>query len=96
MALRAGYIGQIKGPFLANQNILANIDIPIGYQLKWGISITPKDLMPYPEWYFIVNDQYIKMGKTGMYEVDEPMIVSNISFPLGAPASTLIEFIVYE
>lgn len=96
MAIRAGYIGQIKGPFGTGADILAQAMIPPGYRMKFGISIDPYDLMPIPEWYFEVNGQHIKMGKTGMYETDSPMFVSSLNLPLGGPPSTIVDFVIYN
>lgn len=96
MAVRAGYIGQIKGAFGTSTDVLAQAAIPPGYKIKFGVSIDPYDLMPIPEWYFEVNNQHIKLGKTGMYEIDSPMFVSSFTLPLGGPPSTIIDFVIYD
>ena len=97
MAIGIGYLGQVKGPFNNGENIFSTrVLLPEGCKIKFGISIDPYDLLIRPEWGFRVNERYIKMGKTGMYEIDEPMIVSSLTFPEGAPASILVEFVIYE
>lgn len=94
--LTKGYLGQIKGPFNSSENVFSKINIPSGYKVKIGISINPYDLMPEPEWYFEINEKHIKMGKTGMYETDEPIAAASLYFPMGAPPSTIVDFVLYE
>lgn len=96
MAIRAGYIGQIKGPFGLGENILAKMLVPTGYQVRIGISMSPYDLMPIPEWYFELNGRHIKLGKTAIYESDSPFVIDSLFFPLGAPSSTIVEYVVYN
>ena len=87
MALVNGQIGQIKGPFSSEENVLS--DLLTG---KIGISIGEKDLMK-GDFYFRINDSLYLMGETGMYEIDEPYVISSIVFPNGAPASVIIDYI---
>ena len=94
MAIQAGYTSQLQGPFSINQDIASLLDSRFKY--KFGVSVNPYDLMPIPNWDFRINGNNIKMGKTGMYEVDEPMYITSFVFPTGAPDSTLIDFVVYN
>ena len=96
MSLRVGYIGQVKGPIDSGTDIITSEGIQMGAKIRFGVSVSPRDLMPIPDWYFKVNDRQINMGKTGMYETDEPIAVSSLVFPMAAPISTLIDFVVYE
>lgn len=95
MADTVGYVGQIRGPFGMSEDIVSKLDLPIGYKIRFGVSVDPYDMMPIPDWYFEVNGAHIKMGKTCMYETDEPVIISTFTFPIGAPASTLVDFVIY-
>ena len=96
MSIIKGYLGQAKGPFNSSENIFSKVNIPSGKKIKIGISISPYDLMPMPEWYFNINGKHIKMGKTGIYETDEPITATSLYFPMGAPASTIVDFVLYE
>lgn len=88
MAFVNGQIGQIKGPFSEETEILSNV-----FTGKIGISIGEKDLMKIKDFYFRINNSLYLMGRTGIYEIDEPYTISSIIFPNGAPASVTIDFI---
>ena len=96
MAAKVGYVQQLKGPFTASVNVLAGLDIAVGNALKIGISIDPKDFMKLGRWGFSIDDEYIEMGKTCIYELDTPKIIGTLRFPTGAPNSVKVEIVVYE
>lgn len=102
----SGYIHQVQGPFAAGQNIIENIPLSSFQFLKIGISIDPYDLMPLGNMqgttlailhidYNNTISKEIQIGKTGMYEIDEPMLIQKMFFKHNMPASTLIELVVY-
>lgn len=94
-----GSIGQIKGPLAINDSITFSTSNVAGRppDLKLGISIDEKDLMTY-EWRFpvVINDISISVGSTGRYEIDDNIAIDTISFPQGAPASVIIDYVVLD
>jgi hypothetical protein len=40
-----------------------------------------------------VNGVEIKIGKTGIYELDEVVNVKSLSFPYGADSDTIVDFV---
>lgn len=100
-----GYVGQLRGPFQPGVNIISLIGAVSGHPLKIGISVDPYDLMPYfdpnnnPLRFSIqFNAQEpsytIRLGKTGMYEMDTPTDIYRLTFLQEVPESTLIEYVV--
>ncbi len=93
--IQNGHIGQVTGPFVAGQDLLAD-DGPIGMFTpekqrpviyKLGIQ-TEKDTIVQ------INGTSIKIGITGMYELDYDTVrVTDLVFPNGASENTLIDFI---
>lgn len=90
---KKGFIGQLRGPFNANTNLI-NLIQPNGCKLKLGISVDPYDLMA-QDIFFQINDETFSMGKTAMYEMDSPMMISNFYFVRAVPASTIVEYVFY-
>lgn len=89
-----GRLGQVVGPFTAGQDLLADSG-PIG-------SLTPETTRPIIKKLGIqaeegtivqINNTTIKIGITGIYELDYVVDVKKIVFPNGAPAATLIDFV---
>lgn len=89
-----GRIGQVVGPFTANVDLLDD-NAPIG-------AFTPETTRPIlyklgiqaPEGtYVLVNNANVKIGKTGIYELDNVVEVNHLVFPNGAGADTLIDFV---
>ena len=67
--------------------------------VKLGISIAEKDLMAYGAsaqlgFIVLINNETIRLGREGIYEVDDWMVLNQVSFPYGAPASTLVEYVI--
>lgn len=92
--IQNGHIGQVSGPFNAGQDLLADFG-PIG-------AFTPQ--LQRPVLYKIgvqadvgtvisINNTNIKIGSTGIYELDDSVKINELSFPNGASANTIIDFI---
>lgn len=90
----SGKIGQVTGPFAAGVDLMADegaigIFTPANYRpiiYKMGIQ-TEKDTL------VEINDTQIKIGKTGIYELDDAVKIYKIVFPNGASEDTLVDFI---
>ena len=89
-----GRLGQVVGPFAAGQDLLAKggaIDLFTSENtapklLKLGIQ-APVDS------YVSINDVNIKIGKTGIYELDYRVVVKSLIFPNGADETVIIDFV---
>lgn len=89
-----GRIGQVLGPFEANIDLLADGQAigsltpestkPVLYKL--GIQTETGTIV-------LLNDIPIKIGKTGIYELDQVVNVKSLVFPDGAPENTIIDFV---
>lgn len=93
--LDVGVIGQVQGPFSAGSVIQFNESV----KLKVGIFIEEKDLMSFDNIYYVqvnnggnIVDVYIT--KAGVYELDEDVAINSITFPLYAPASVKVDYVV--
>ena len=89
-----GRIGQVTGPFSAGVDLLAD-NAPIG-------AFTPETTRPVlyklgiqaqEGTQLLVNDVNVKIGKTGIYELDNIVDVKSLVFPNGADADTIIDFV---
>lgn len=89
-----GRVGQVLGPFPANVDLLEN-NQPIG-------SLTPEDTKPVlyklgiqtdTGTIVLLNNIPIKIGKTGIYELDQVVNVRSLVFPDGAPENTIVDFV---
>lgn len=89
-----GRVGQVLGPFDAGQDLMAD-DGAIGMFtpektkpiiLKLGIQTDIGTIVK-------INEVPIKIGKTGIYELDYRVQVKTLSFPSGANANTIIDFV---
>ena len=88
-----GRVGQVLGPFDSSDLLAENGKIseftPETSQpilSKMGIQTSPGTIIK-------VNDVEIKIGKTGIYELDEVVNIKSLVFPNGADADTIIDFI---
>lgn len=88
-----GRIGQVLGPFdssdlLAPGGVIANYTIEETEPLiiKLGIQATVGTIVR-------INNRDIKIGKTGIYELDEIVTVKTLSFPYGADEKTIVDFV---
>ena len=92
--IQNGHIGQVIGPFTADQDLLSDngaigkftpenerlILYKIGIQSDIGTKIK-------------VNGSTIKIGKTGIYELDDLIKITDLRFPEGASSDTIIDFV---
>ena len=107
--MRAGTVGQIKGPFQAGTNAFSELWNSQGTgseMMRIGVSIDEKDLMPfgntsiYPTGFSFTisggnNTTLVQMGKTCMYQSDQPVQVSSLVFTYNAPQSVIVNFVIY-
>ena len=97
--LKSGSIGQIQGPFSENDVFtFRGLNDGIVY-VKLGIIINDKDLMTFGDsedkgFTVRINGDLIRFGWEGIYELDEVMKIDSLSFPQGAPASVIIDYVV--
>ena len=89
-----GRLGQVQGPFDAGVNLLSSKGA-IGVQTpettppvlyKLGIQATEGTVVK-------INNADIKIGKTGIYELDGTVSIKTLIFPNGADENTIIDFI---
>lgn len=92
MALN-GRVGQVLGPFdttdlLAKNGKISQFTPETSHPIltKMGIQATTGTIVK-------VNGVEIKIGKTGIYELDEIVAVKSIVFPYGADADTMVDFV---
>lgn len=107
--MRAGTIGQLKGPFQAGQNVFSSLFAQEGTnseKMKFGVSINEKDLMPfgnlssYPNGLAFnvatpIGTVLVQMGRTCMYETDGAVQVNSLSFINNTPQSVIINYVIY-
>lgn len=89
-----GRIGQVTGPFTENVDLLED-NQPIGaftpettkpILYKLGIQAAEGTIVE-------INNVPIKIGKTGIYELDNIVDVKTLVFPNGADEDTIIDFV---
>ena len=89
-----GRIGQVLGPFAANIDLLEGT-APIGVftpettkpvLYKLGIQASEGTIVK-------INNVPVKIGKTGIYELDNIVDVKTLVFPNGADENTIIDFV---
>lgn len=92
--IQNGHIGQVRGPFVSNEDLLDD-NKPIGaftpekerpVIIKLGIQAEEGTIV-------CINGANIKIGKTGIYELDNVINIKELYFPDGADENTLIDFI---
>lgn len=89
-----GRVGQVLGPFEAGIDLIAPggaIDLFTPETTrpninKLGIQTSPGTII-------LINNVSIKVGKTGIYELDETVNVKSLIFQDGADADTIVDFI---
>lgn len=92
--IQNGHIGQVRGPFTANVDLLDNdqaIGIftpeeerPVLYKL--GIQTEVGTIVR-------INGADVKVGLTGIYQLDEVVKITSLIFPNGASGNTLVDFV---
>ena len=89
-----GRLGQVVGPFTANVDLLDDgqaigvftpettrpILLKLGIQTEEGTIVK-------------INGANIKIGKTGIYELDNVVAIKSLIFPSGADSDTIIDFV---
>lgn len=88
-----GRIGQVLGPF-DSSDLLApggaiskyTIEETDPLIIKLGIQAIEGTVVK-------INGREIKIGKTGIYELDEIVTVRSLSFPYGADEHTMVDFV---
>lgn len=88
-----GQIGQFKGPFEANEIITLDSE----HSLRLGISIGEKDSMS-SNWELLVqiDNKEILVKYQLIYNPDAAIDHHTIVFPNGAPASTIVDYMILE
>ena len=88
-----GRIGQVLGPFdstdLLDENGAISMftpEITRPFLIKLGIQAAPGTIIK-------VNGVEIKIGKTGIYELDNVVNIKSLSFPNGADETTIVDFV---
>lgn len=87
----SGTIEQFQGPFGTSYTIPLQKNI-----CRLGISISEDDFMKNQDFSFTLNGQTIQMGKTQIYEMEQPTVNTSLIFPDGAPASVLVNCVYHE
>ena len=88
-----GTIQEFKGPFSANT------PLEISGHCRIGISISEDDFMSWlggQDFAFEINGKRIHMGRTYIYETENQINNTVISFPEGAPLSTIVDVVYLE
>ena len=89
-----GRLGQVCGPFSAGQDLMApggaidtfTKETTKPHILKLGIQAPTGS-------YVSINNVNIRIGKTGIYELDYRVVVKSLSFPDGADESVIVDFV---
>ena len=89
-----GRVGQVRGPFAAGDDLIAEggaiseftpeVTKPNLYKL--GIQTDTGTMVQ-------INHKLIKVGFTGIYELDEVVNITSLIFPDGAGENTLVDFV---
>lgn len=87
-----GYMGQLKGPFQANEELFTRIQNTSSEKIAavqhLGVQTVTGDLIMIE-----INGKEIEIGKTGMYEVRDTEITS-IKFKTNVDENTLIDYVI--
>lgn len=93
MGLMNGRLGQVLGPFDSSDLLGPEGKISAFTPetnaptlMKLGIQTTTGTIVK-------INGVSIKIGMTGIYELDEVVKIKSISFPNGADENTIVDFI---
>lgn len=91
-----GRIGQVLGPFDPNIDIMNSGQVIPKVATKDGdgiIIISKLGVQTEPGTEMIINGASIKVGSTGIYELDNVVNVTSLIFPNGASENTIIDFV---
>ena len=88
-----GRVGQVCGPFddkdlLEEGGAISNFTTETTKPIltKLGIQAEVGTIVK-------INDSEIKIGKTGIYELDEVVSIKKLSFPQRADENTIVDFV---
>ena len=88
-----GRVGQVCGPFdstdlLDEGGAISNLTPETTHPIlsKLGIQAATGTIVK-------INNMEIKIGKTGIYELDEVVSVKSLIFPMGADTDTIVDFV---
>lgn len=88
-----GRVGQVLGPFdstdlLSKDGKISQFTPETSHPIltKMGIQTASGTVIK-------VNGVEIKVGKTGIYELDEVVAVKSLIFPYGADSDTIVDFV---
>lgn len=85
-----GYMGQIKGPFSAGEELFNKIKSNCVANMK---SIAHLGIQTEVSKFVYINDEEIEIGKTGIYEVRDTDITS-IKFKTDVDENTIIDYVI--
>lgn len=92
-----GSVGQVTGPFSAGQDLLAKEGIIMNlisqYTNSEQVQLWKLGIQADEGTIVEINGMNIKVGKTGIYELDETVAIKSLIFPNGAGANTIVDFI---
>jgi len=89
-----GRLGQVSGPFTANVDLLDDYQAIGSFTPETTRPILTKLGIQTEEGTIVqINSISIKIGKTGIYELDNIVDVKSLIFPNGASADTIIDFV---
>lgn len=92
-----GSVGQVTGPFSAGQDLLAKEGIIMNlisqYTNSEQVQLWKLGIQADEGTIVKINGMNIKVGKTGIYELDETVAIKSLIFPNGADENTIVDFI---
>lgn len=88
-----GRIGQVLGPFEPGDLLAKGGAISVFTPEVTKPTLTKLGIQAEVGTLIRINGVDIKIGKTGIYELDETVSVQSLSFPNGADENTIVDFI---
>lgn len=87
------YVGQVLGPFTKNQDLLSS-EGPIGKIIKQEKPVLYKiGIQAAPGTMITINGTKIKIGQTGIYELEDSIKIKSLTFQSETDESTIVDFI---
>lgn len=89
-----GRLGQVSGPFTANVDLLDDYQAIGSFTVETTRPILTKLGIQADEGTVVqINGVNIKIGKTGIYELDNVVDIKSLIFPSGADENVIIDFV---
>lgn len=89
-----GRLGQVVGPFNIGEDLLAEGGAISNFTPEVTRPVLSKLGIQAPKGTIVqINEIPIKIGATGIYELDEIVYVRSLSFPNGADDSVIVDFV---